>query len=286
MAKPVVTVVGDLMVDVSVDAGALTQGGDVRGRVLVRPGGAGANAAVWAAHAGARARLLGAVGDDLAGRLVAESLAERGVEAAATVVRGARTGSMLVVREQGVRSMVADRGASSRLSPADLPERIRADAVLVSGYLLFDGGSEEAARACLARADAPLVAVEAASWPLLQGFGPDRFIEATAGANVLLANQEEAEVLAPEGTAALGGHYRHVALKRGRDGAYLGIGGRWIYAASPAVEDPADTTGAGDAFDGVLLACLARGTEPGEALRRACAAGGAVAASGESWPER
>ena len=41
------------MLDVHVASGALARGGDVHGRVAIRPGGTSANAAVWAAWAGA-----------------------------------------------------------------------------------------------------------------------------------------------------------------------------------------------------------------------------------------
>ena len=53
--------IGDVMVDVRVDAGRLAHGGDVHGRVLVRPGGTSANAAVWAAWDGAATRVHGGV---------------------------------------------------------------------------------------------------------------------------------------------------------------------------------------------------------------------------------
>ena len=49
-----VVTVGDVMIDVRVDSDGLEEGGDVHGRVLVRPGGSAANAAVWAAEVGAR----------------------------------------------------------------------------------------------------------------------------------------------------------------------------------------------------------------------------------------
>src|SRR2546427_3408277 len=159
------------MVDVSVEAGALATGGDMHGEVRIRPAGGGANAAVWAAQEGARVRLHGRVGDDLPGRLVAQALADRGVEAVLTVDPQARTGAMLVVRQGGERSMVADRGANGRLSTEDLPQRLRAEAVLVSGYLLFHPGSEAAAIAALARSEAPFVAIDASSWPLLEAYG-------------------------------------------------------------------------------------------------------------------
>src|SRR3990170_3437027 len=60
--------VGDLMIDVRVETGALARGGDVHGRVLVQPGGSAANAAVWGAWAGARTGLHGKVGADVDGR--------------------------------------------------------------------------------------------------------------------------------------------------------------------------------------------------------------------------
>src|SRR6059036_3998738 len=92
--------VGDVMVDVSVEATALAEGGDVHGRVSIRPGGSAANAAVWGAAAHATVRLHGRVGDDLSGRLLQESIAEHGVETVLAVDAQARTGSMLVVHRR------------------------------------------------------------------------------------------------------------------------------------------------------------------------------------------
>jgi hypothetical protein len=77
---PLLVGVGDLMVDVAVEAPALARGGDVAGAVRLRPGGSAANVAVWAVAAGGRGRLVAGRGDDLAGRLLAAALAERGVE--------------------------------------------------------------------------------------------------------------------------------------------------------------------------------------------------------------
>ena len=286
---PAVVVVGDVMLDVSVDAAALARGGDVHGRVMVRPGGAGANAAVWAANAGASSRLIGRVGDDVAGRLLREAVMDRGVEPHLAPDDGAGTGALLVVRETGERSMVADRGANARLSPDDLPPAIEAAAVLVSGYLFFDPGSLPAAAEALARARAPHVAVDAASWPLVKELGPERFLEASLGATLLLANEAEAEALTglpPEEAArAMAERFGAAAVKLGPGGAVMATGHEVLRMPSPKVQ-AADPTGAGDAFDGVLLATLASGASPEEALRAACRAGATVAASWSNWPER
>ena len=285
--QPDLIVVGDVMVDVSVDAATLKRGGDVHGDVRLRPGGAGANAAVWAATSGARVRLFARVGDDLPGRLLAQALEERGVDARLRFDSGSRTGTMLVLNEPGERSMVADRGANAALEPDDLPERLSARAVLVSGYLLFNPSSEPAARAALERADSPVVAVDAASWPLVRAFGAERFVSATKRATLLLANELEAEALtglAGEAAARdLAGAYGAACIKLGAAGAVWAEGDRVIASPAPQVEE-IDATGAGDAFDGALLAALARGTGPERALALACHAGARAAGSHQPWP--
>jgi sugar/nucleoside kinase (ribokinase family) len=286
---PDVIVVGDLLADIVVEAGTLVRGGDVHGTVRVRPAGSGANAAVWAAARGARVQLIGRVGEDLIGRLLRDSLVSHGVETELVVDPAARTGAMLVVRESGERSMVADRGANIGLSPADLPDVLAAGAVLVSGYLLFHPGSEPAGLAALERADAPVIAVEAASWPLLQEYGADRFLTATKRATMLLANEREVEVLTgSNGDRAideLAGAYEVVVVKQGARGAVAMAGGKTVSGSAPEIVE-ADPTGAGDAFDGALLAELARGTDLQAALGEACSAGAMAAASLETWPER
>jgi len=276
------------MLDVHARSGALARGGDVHGRVLVRAGGSSSNAAVWAAWAGAHAGVVGAIGPDLAGDLLSSSLERRGVDVAGVVRREGPSGVMLVVVEAGDRSMVADRGANAALRTEDLPSPLEADAVLVSGYLLLQEPGHDVALEVLDRARSPLVAVEAASWPLVQRFGADRFFTETSRATVIFANEREAEALTgatgTEAARALGERYRVAAVKRGARGAAVVVDG--VLVEAPA-EDLAevDPTGAGDAFDGVLLAGLARGDEPAFALAAACHAGGLVAASLENWPE-
>jgi sugar/nucleoside kinase (ribokinase family) len=279
--------IGDVMLDVSAVSGTLAKGGDVHGRVQVRPGGTSANAAVWGAWAGASTAVVAAVGDDVAGEVARRELQRRGVDTGWIRQRPAPTGVMLVMTESGERSMVADRGANALLGAEDLPP-LEAGAVLVSGYLLLQEPGREVALAALDRARAPLLAIEAASWPLVDRFGADRFFDATERCSVVLANEEEAQTLVgrrgSDAARALGERYRVAAVKRGASGAALCIESEPFEATAETI-DEVDPTGAGDAFDGVLLASLARGHDPAEALARACHAGALVAAGRSTWPD-
>ena len=276
------------MLDVRVDAGALVRGGDVHGRVVVQPGGTSANAAVWAAWDGATARVHGGVGVDIGGRLLAEALRDRGVKMHLTPYAGASTGTMLVVHEPGERSMAADRGANARFRADELPGMLVSGAVLVSGYLLLHEDTHPTALAALERSVSPFVAVEAASWPLVEAFGVERFFEVTRKATVLLANEREAETLTgATGEAAatlLGERFPIACVKLGAQGAVAVVDGV-VHRAPAEPIDEVDPTGAGDAFDGVFLGAIARGADVDDALRRACHAGALAAASLQAWPE-
>lgn len=278
-------VVGDVMIDVSVRAEELARGGDVHGPVLVRPGGTVANAAVWGAREGAAVRLHAAVGADAAAALFELALGERGVEPALTRVDGARTGAMLVVVEEGERSMVADRGANASLREEHLPAELHCGALLVSGYTLLHDGTTAAGVAAIRRARAEHVAVDAASWPLIRERGPGRFLADADGATMLLANEKEAEVLGGADDAALrlAGRFPVVVVKLGARGALVARGERLDEVPAPQVQER-DPTGAGDAFDGVLLARLTLGDDLLDAVSAACRVGAEAAAGDETWP--
>jgi len=280
--------VGDVMVDVHAATGSLARGGDVHGRVVIRPGGTSANAAVWAASTGASTAVVGKVGADLPGELCTRSIARAGVDVSAIATGSGPTGAMLILFDAQERSMAADRGANADLTPEDLPAFAGTLAVLVSGYLLLqDPTTRTAVAAIEAASDAgALVAIEAASWPLARDFGPERFFALTRRARMILANEEEARALTgsagEDAVAALSERYPIVAVKRGDRGALLLVDGERFEAGAESV-DEVDPTGAGDAFDGVLLAGLARGHDPGETLAAACHAGALVAAGPGTW---
>ena len=242
----------------------------MHGRIELRAGGSAANAAHAAARLEARAAVIGRVGADAAGRLVADSLAADGVEPLLAFDADAPTGCVVVV---GGTSIVADPGASARLAPDDLPATLEAGAVLVSGYTLLQRGPEAAARAAIERARTDWLAVDVGSARLVTAFGVDRFLEATSTVGVLLANAEEARALtgldAEEAALALARHYDVVCVKLGSAGALAARGEDVVHAAVQPIERD-DTLGAGDAFAGGFLVALASGAELPRALRAGC----------------
>jgi sugar/nucleoside kinase (ribokinase family) len=282
MASHDVLTVGDVMVDAHAPPEALA-GGHVIGKMRLHAGGSAANAAAWAAAAGARTGVVGRVGDDFAGRALRRELEARGMDALLAVDSELPTGCVLTLGER----TVAERGANARLNPGDVPAPLEAGAVLVSGYVLLHDDSGAAGLTALDRAHSAWIAVDAASARLLKRYGRERFLDATRPATVLLLNADEASALTgeePEHAAQeLAGLYRLVCVKRGADGAVACFDGTLQHTDTPPIP-LVDGSGAGDAFAGALLAALASGRSIGLALEAGCRAGAAAAASHNLWP--
>jgi sugar/nucleoside kinase (ribokinase family) len=280
-----IVVAGDVMADVVVAlSGPVAYGSDTPARIAHRGGGAAANLAVWLTRAGAPVHLVGRVGDDPAGRAVAEELRAAGVGGTLQVDGGLATGTCVVLVEPGgERSMLPDAGANAALAPTPLPPG--AAHLHVAGYALLRPGSRPAALALLAAARAagvPFSVDPSSAAPLARAPG---FLEWVAGAALLLPNRAEAAVLA--GTAdveaaarALTAHAGEVVVKLGAEGALWTDGATLLHVPATPVA-AADSTGAGDAFAAGLLAARLRGAAPAEALAAGCAlAGRAVARAG------
>jgi sugar/nucleoside kinase (ribokinase family) len=294
VSPPLLACVGDLMVDVAVAAPALRRGGDVPGSVRLRPGGSAANVAVWARAAGARAVVVARRGGDLAGELLAAALAGRGVALHPPGAAEEPSGAMLVLREAGERSFVADPGANLRLDAAAvagaLADAALADAaaVFVSGYPLLRPSSRAAGLAAAA-AGGP-AAVDAASWPLLLGGAGEPLLEAAALAGVLLANRDEAAALSgrrdPRAAARLlAGRVGTAVVKCGARGVVVAEAGRRQPLRVPAPAVPVvDVTGAGDAFAAGYLLAAAAGADPVEAARAGVALAARAVGTEGAWP--
>jgi ribokinase len=219
-------------------------------------GGKGANQAVASARTGTPTALLATVGDDPAGHQLRHWLAERGVDV--SLVRAARLSSgtaHILVDDSGENQIVVVSGANAgtdALWVDAASEAVTSAAVVVLQGEIPVAGIERAvalgARTILNLA--PVVAVAP---------------ETLAHVDILVVNEAEAEQLlgrtvsgdtmaAVDALAAIGGA---AVLTLGAGGAVWAGDGRG-HAPAPTVV-PVDTTGAGDAFVGVLAAAIARG---------------------------
>jgi ribokinase len=149
---------GDVMVDVVADR-LPARGERVPGSVRVRAGGSAVNAALVARTVGADTQIVGRVGTDLGGDLVVATLEQSGIEVHLARDDELPTGAAVALRD----AVVAERGANARLSPDDLPSPLRGDALLVSGFALFQEGSAEAAQTALRQFEGPWTAVDLVS---------------------------------------------------------------------------------------------------------------------------
>lgn len=270
---PSFTAVGELMLDLEIVRGAEPHAG----QISVRVGGTAANAAVWAAAAGAEATCVGRVGADAAGATIRETLLARGVRCQLEVDPSRPTGSVAFV--DGER--VVDRGANGALEVA----LTDTDVLLVSGYSVLSD-ENAAVAATLAASSAPWTAATGGSAGFLTA-RRERFAEGTHGVRILVVNGEEALVLTghrdPAAAArTLAGLHEFACVTLGAAGAVLAAGELYrAHAGGPATSR---ARGAGDALAATLVVALSQGESPDAALGRACTAGADSAGSPSGWP--
>lgn len=276
-----VGVIGSINVDLTLLVDRIPGPGETRlgsGGTL-SPGGKGANQAVAAARQGVSVLMVGAVGRDANAAAATELLRQSGVDLALVAEADGPTGMAVVtVDRQAENSIVVVPGANAAVDTsrveAALPHLAGCDVVVLQGEV--PPPAIEYALDALAGSGVRTVLNLAPVLPLAA--------EAIRLAAVLVVNEHEAEETlriltggrldlagdpVPDGTelalalaaAGLGA----VVVTLGSRGAVLADGGGALHVPAPAVE-AVDTTGAGDAFVGVMAAWLARGLP----LRQAC----------------
>ena len=276
------TVVGDVGLDVMAKlAGPIVFGHDTRAGIAVAPGGAGGNTAAWLARQPVDVSLIARVGDDEAGRTAAAELGAAGIDCRFAVDPRLPTCAVVVlVADDGDRTMLADRGAMAAFAPADidLPAVVGRAHLHLSGYVLLDEGSRPAGLAALAAADARgwTTSVDPQAALHVRAAGPAAFLSWIAGVDLLLPNDAELAVLG--GTEAVLESVGAVVATHGRRGASWYAQGVRATVPAPQAHDT-DSTGAGDAFNAGLLASWLAGADEVTALTAGVLAGSAAAAA-------
>lgn len=260
-------------------------------------GGAPANVAVAGARLGARTALISAVGRDPFGDYLRQLLHQEGVDTSALALVDQRTTLAFVARNAGgIPDFVFYRGSDAVLTPDLVPEELiqRSTFLHASSMALMSEASRSATLAAVETAARRKILVSVdpnlrpSSWPSL-----DEARRAIApllrAADVLKVNDEEARLLAnthdlDEAMTVLAGKDRLLVVTLGSEGCSWRRGAESGQTLAPRVQ-AIETTGAGDAFVGALLAELSGpaavagsitalpAATLSAALRFACAAG-------------
>jgi ribokinase len=273
-----VLVIGSINADLVVTLDRLPEPGETvtGGRFARHGGGKGANQAVAAARAGARVRFVGAVGDDDLGAAAIAELAADGVDVGAIArLDGEPTGVALIAVDRRGRNQIAVASGANACVDAALVARaidagpLGADDVVLLGFEVPDEAVVAGARA----------AAEAGATPILNP-APARDLPDGLPGVLLTPNGLEAAALTGETDPADAARAlarrtnAPVIVTVGADGALLAGGDGIVPIPAPQV-DVVDTTGAGDAFNGVLAAGLAAGDALEDAARAAVEAASA-----------
>ena len=276
--KPIL-VIGSLNMDFVVQTEKLPLPGEtIKGRNFsMIPGGKGANQAVAAGRLGGRVRMVGRVGRDGFGATLKDELSSAGVDASQVQpTDGAATGvALILVERQGQNQITIAAGANDRLEPPDLEP----------AFQDFSRGI------VLLQLESPLQTVEAAARLTRRQEGMTILDPAPAAVlppallrnlDFLTPNETEALLLLGEPPGeirldeapALGRRLLElgpatVVLKLGDKGAW--VVSRRLSRHFPAYPvKAADSTAAGDTFNGALAVSLSRGgfSAPGHRLRQ------------------
>ena len=245
------------------------------------PGGKGSNQAVAAARLGADVAFLSKLGRDPFGEMALKTWAEAGVTPKVTQSDESYTGAAYIFIEEvtGENAIIICPGVAATIAPAD----IEAEADLIRKAAVFVTQLEQPMDAAVRALE---IAREAGVTTILNPAPaaglPDGML---ALCDYVTPNESETEGLTgvPVATPDDAERAAAIFLEKGVGTAVITLGekGALFHSAQRTVQVPAvdagpvvETTGAGDAFNGGFATALARGTDPVEAVRFACATAG------------
>ncbi len=270
--QPAVVVAGSINVDLIVGVTHLPGPGQtvLGSRFVQQNGGKSANQAVAAARVGAQVTMLGAVGGDDLGRSALAGLTEAGVDTTrCQIIEDTHTGlALIVVDEQGENQIAVASGANARLDGAMVEAEVAvlepaAETVCLLGFEVQDEAVIRAAR-WAAQRGLRIVLNPAPARPLSDELLSYRPILTPNETEAAMLSGESGPLAAARALAARSG--APVIVTMGGEGALLYEDGQAQQLPAMRVE-PVDTTGAGDALNGILAAELARGADLRQALR-------------------
>ncbi|MER9251399.1 ribokinase [Mesorhizobium sp. M0598] len=273
-----IVVIGSINLDLIASVDRLPGPGEtVRGSgFATAPGGKGANQALAAARAGAKVRMVGAVGKDSFASDALALLRDGKIDLSGVGETFASTGTALImVGADGENVIAVVPGANDSVVPGDLSKAFLKNGDIVLLQLEIPLQTVEAALDAARTAGAITVLNTAPFHGDAAGF--------LGKADYLVANETEFDLYGE--ALSLNGRdrparMRDYAARTGRT-IVVTLGSDGVLAATPndllmvpALKiSPLDTVGAGDTFCGYFAAGLAAGLPLDQALARAAAAG-------------
>lgn len=237
-------------------------------RLIVSPGGKGANQAVAASRLGATVYMIGCVGDDAYGTLMKEALEGSGVKTDyVETLSGITTGTAHITLAEGDNSIIVIKGANDKVSC----EMIDKDWDVISSSALV-----------MLQHEIPMDTIGyiidrcfEAGVPVMLNPAPYTDIpkEWVRKVTYLTPNEHEAALMfdGMDRDKILISEAGKVIMTVGKDGVVYGEAGKVVKVAGFTVP-VVDTTGAGDTFNGAFAAARCEGMDIQEAIRFANAA--------------
>lgn len=278
-----VVILGVFVADTSYRAERLPRIGEtILGRSFVLgPGGKGSNQAVAAARLGADVSFITRLGEDAFGDMAIRTWEDAGVRPAVRRSPESYTGAAFIFIEHGTgdNAIIISPGAAAEIGPEDMD----AQAALISEAAVFVTQLEQplaaAARGLeIARANGVVTILNPApAQPLsddilrLCDYITPNETEIAELAGIPVSGVDGARAAADRLLARGVGA---VVVTLGEKGALLHGHDRSIVVPAVSAGPVAETTGAGDAFNGGFATSLSRGEDPEIAVRYGCATAG------------
>lgn len=264
-----IVVAGDVIDDiVVVPSVSIRPDTDTPSSIRFRAGGSAANTAAWLGTVGADVDFVGIVGESDIARH-AELLSRWGVRPH-LAISDRPTGTIIVLVDGEQRAMLTERGANAVFDPATINDDLLqgSRALLLTGHSLSGQTTAASLRALITRArdlDVAVV-VSPGSAGHIADAGVQTFLQAFAGATVLLPSLEEAQVLtgldAPDAAAAALAEFTPLVVLTNGGHEILVAQGSSIDRVAVTRSEVVDPTGAGDAFAAGFLAHWVRFNDP------------------------
>jgi ribokinase len=283
MSRKGVAILGIFVADLAFRAGRMPGIGEtISGSGFkLGPGGKGSNQSVAAARAGADVTFISRLGKDDFGRIALATWKVEGVMARVAESTEEPTGAAFIYvnDRNGENAIIVVPGAASGIGTAE----VEAAADAIRDAAVFVTQLEQPVAAALRGLEiareagvttifnpAPAEPVEDAIFPLCDYVTPNEH-EAATLTGITVKNADDAR---KAGDAFLAKGAGAALITLGEKGALLHTKDRSILVPAFDAGAVVETAGAGDAFNGAFAAALARGLQPEEAVRFACAAAG------------